>query len=90
MKTKSVVILIVILIISAILGVYKFNKGYQKEQENIPTMYAYDEKGNIIADYKPVDLKIDFDDRQKVIDSIKLFIDFFHIKPEELKNKDED
>lgn len=48
MKTKSVVILIVILIISAILGVYKFNKGYQKEQENIPTMYAYDEKGNQI------------------------------------------
>lgn len=53
-------------------------------------MCECDEKGNIIADYKPVDLKIDFDDRQKVIDSIKLFIDFFHIKPEELKNKDED
>ena len=48
MKTKSVVILTVILIISAILGAYKFNKEYLKEQENIPTMYAYDRNGNQI------------------------------------------
>lgn len=49
-----------------------------------------DEKRNIIKDYKPVDLMIDFDDRQKVIESIKVFIDFFNVKPEELADKDED
>ena len=48
MKTKSVVILIVILLIAAILGFYKFNKEYQKEQENIPTLYAYDINGSKI------------------------------------------
>lgn len=48
MKTKSVVILVVILLIAAILGFYKFNKEYQKEQENIPTLYAYDINGSKI------------------------------------------
>ncbi len=46
MKTKTVVFLIVILIIAAILGIYKFDRDYQKEQENPPVLYAYDEKGN--------------------------------------------
>ena len=45
MKTKTVVILIVILIISAILGIYKFCRDYQKEQENIPELYFYDAYG---------------------------------------------
>ena len=48
MKTKTVVFLIVILIIAAILGIYKFDRDYQKEQENPPILYAYDEKGNKI------------------------------------------
>lgn len=45
MKTKTVVFLIVILIIAAILGVYKFKRDFQLEQENPPKLYFYGENG---------------------------------------------
>ena len=45
MKTKTVVFLIVILIIAAILGIYKFKRDFQLEQENPPKLYFYGENG---------------------------------------------
>lgn len=48
MKTKTVIFLIVILIIAAILGIYKFKRDFQIEQENPPKLYFYGENGKKI------------------------------------------
>lgn len=48
MKTKTVIFLIVILIIAAILGIYKFKRDFQIKQENPPKLYFYGENGKKI------------------------------------------
>jgi hypothetical protein len=64
-KTWKAMLLIIIVVILVIFGANKIIKEFQKEQSNVPVLYATNDSGDIIATFIPVSYSWKYDGEEK-------------------------